>query len=236
MQKLILLTIAAGMAWAQQPASNQENIDDALRKLDSLAKNQQLAALQAQIAAAQAQLAAYQAKLEDLRTRYTDSYPEVRAVRARLEELRVQQSTLESQLARMKYLVWNGAYPAPAQPPADSPKIALPERWWKNSVTAQYLGLTADQQKRMDDVLQQFRSKLVVENDELRKQEVVMEPMVSAAPLDEAKITAQIDRVAEARAELEKTNGRMLLGIRKLLTPDQWVKLNQAFTLNLTQK
>ncbi len=28
----------------------------------------------------------------------------------------------------------------------------------------------------------------------------------------------------------------MLLGIRKLLTSDQWVKLNQAFTLSLTQK
>ena len=37
-------------------------------------------------------------------------------------------------------------------------------------------------------------------------------------------------------AELEKTNGRMLLGLRKLLTPEQWIKLNQAFTLSLTQK
>jgi Spy/CpxP family protein refolding chaperone len=120
--------------------------------------------------------------------------------------------------------------------PENLPKIALPDRWWKNPVTSEYLGLNADQQKKMDDVLQQFRSRLMVDNTELQQQEAALEPLVSAAPLDEAKITAQIDRVAEARAELEKTNGRMLLGIRKLLTPEQWVKLNQAFTLNLTQK
>lgn len=122
------------------------------------------------------------------------------------------------------------------QLPADLPKIALPDRWWRNPVTSQYLGLTADQQKKMDDVLQQFRSKLMVNNTELQQQEAALAPLVSAVPLEEAKITMQIDRVAEARAELEKTNGRMLLGIRKLLTPDQWVKLNQAFTLNLIQK
>lgn len=106
----------------------------------------------------------------------------------------------------------------------------------ENSVTSQYLALTADQQKKMDDVLQQFRLNLQKASIELQRQELAMEPLVSAAPLDEAKITGQIDRVAEARAELEKTNGRMLLGIRKLLTSDQWVKLNQAFTLSLTQK
>jgi len=42
---------------------------------------------------------------------------------------------------------------------------------------------------------------------------------------DEARIVAQIDKVAQARAELEKANARMLLGIRRVLTPDQWKKL-----------
>src|ERR1700733_10088157 len=157
MRKLILLTSAAGMVWAQQPASNQENIDDALRKLDSLAQRQQLAKMQAQIAMVQAQEASLQAKLDEMRQTYNDSYPDVKFAKARLEELRAQQSTLDTQLARMKYLIWNEGFPAPVQPSAESPKIALPDRWWKNSVTSQYLGLTADQQKKMDDVLQQFR-------------------------------------------------------------------------------
>jgi Spy/CpxP family protein refolding chaperone len=80
-------------------------------------------------------------------------------------------------------------------------------------------------------VFQQYRLKLIDLNGALQKEEITLEPLVSAEPLDEAKITAQIDRVAQARAELEKANGRMLLGIRKLLMPDQWSKLNQGFSL-----
>lgn len=131
MRTVILLAMSAGMVWAQQPASNQENIDDALRKLDSLARRQQVAALQAQIAAAQAELAAHQATLSDLRTRYTDAFPRVAYERDRIEVLQVQLRGLDTQLARMKVLIWDGVFPAPAQPAADSPKIALPDRWWK---------------------------------------------------------------------------------------------------------
>ena len=63
-------------------------------------------------------------------------------------------------------------------------------------------------------------------NAALEKEEIMMEPRVSADQVDEAKVAAEIDRIAQARAELEKANGRMLLGIRKQLTPEQWNKLN----------
>ena len=49
-----------------------------------------------------------------------------------------------------------------------------------------------------------------------------MEPLMKADQPDEGQILSQIDRVAQARAELEKANARMLLGIRKQLTPEQW--------------
>ena len=52
-----------------------------------------------------------------------------------------------------------------------------------------------------------------------------MEPMLAANPPDTNKILAQIDQTAQARAELEKANAKMLLGIRNILTPDQWTKL-----------
>ena len=42
---------------------------------------------------------------------------------------------------------------------------------------------------------------------------------------DEAQVTAQIDKVAQARANLEKSNALMLLAIRRVLTIDQWKKL-----------
>jgi Spy/CpxP family protein refolding chaperone len=49
--------------------------------------------------------------------------------------------------------------------------------------------------------------------------------MLAANPPDTNKILAQIDHTAQARAELEKANAKMLLGIRNVLTPDQWSKL-----------
>jgi protein CpxP len=100
-----------------------------------------------------------------------------------------------------------------------------PGRWWNNPELSQKLGLTADQQKRMDDIFQQSRLKLIDLNASLQKEEVVMEPLMAADQPDESKILSQIDRVAQARAELEKANARMLLGIRRVLNQEQWKKL-----------
>ena len=98
-------------------------------------------------------------------------------------------------------------------------------RWWKNPQMVEKLGLTADQQKKMDDIFQQHRLKLIDVTAAVEREEVTLEPMMAADQPDEARIVAQIDKVAQARAELEKANARMLLGIRRILTPDQWKKL-----------
>ena len=98
-------------------------------------------------------------------------------------------------------------------------------RWWNDPKIAQEVGLTADQQKKMDDIMQQHRLKLIDLNAALQKQEAVMHPLMEAEQPDEGKILAQIDAIAQARAELEKANARMLLGIRQVMTPDQWTKL-----------
>jgi len=118
-----------------------------------------------------------------------------------------------------------GAPPAPrsSRPPLER---SLPQgRWWNNPVMVQKLNLNSDQQKKMDDIFQQNRLRLVDLNANLQKEEITMEPMMAADTPDEAKILAQIDRVAQARAELEKANARFLLGIRRVLTQDQWKKL-----------
>lgn len=98
-------------------------------------------------------------------------------------------------------------------------------RWWDDPQTAQKIGLSADQQKKMDDIMQQNRLKLIDLHAALEKQETIMQPLMEADQPDETKILAQIDSIAQARAELEKANARMLLGIRQTLTPDQWTKL-----------
>ena len=104
-------------------------------------------------------------------------------------------------------------------------RIGPPGIWWHNADLIQKLNLTPDQQKKMDDILQQSRLQLIDLRANVEKQEVLMEPMLAANPPDTNKILAQIDHTAQARAELEKANAKMLLGIRNVLTPDQWTKL-----------
>jgi len=98
-------------------------------------------------------------------------------------------------------------------------------RWWNDPEVSEKLKLTDDQRKAMDDILQQHRETLVDLHGNLEKAELALDPLVQADQPNESAILAQIDRVAQARAELEKANARFLLALRAKLTPDQWKEL-----------
>jgi len=114
----------------------------------------------------------------------------------------------------------------PGRPPMERGfRGGPPGRWWSDPALVARLGLTADQQKRIDAQFQQSRLKLIDLSASLQKEEAILEPLLEADPPEEAKILLQIDRIAQARAELEKANARMLLGFRGVLSQDQWKKL-----------
>ncbi len=101
-------------------------------------------------------------------------------------------------------------------------------RWWNNPKVVERLKLTDEQRKAFDGILMEHREKLIDLRAGVEKAELEMEPLVSADQPDEARILSQIDKVAQARAELEKANARFLLAIRNKLTPEQWKQV-QAF-------
>lgn len=101
-------------------------------------------------------------------------------------------------------------------------------RWWNNPKVVEHLKLTDDQRKAFDGILLQHRETLIDLRGNVEKAELAMEPLMRDDPPNEAKILSQIDKVAQARAELEKANARYLLAIRSKLTPEQW-KLVEAF-------
>lgn len=126
--------------------------------------------------------------------------------------------------------VWAQEGPPPPMRPNRPPmerafRSGPPGRWWTDPELIQKLGLTTDQQKRIDTLFQQNRLKLIDLSAGLEKEEAILEPLLQADRPDEAQVLAQIDRIAQARAELEKANARMLLGFRGVLTLDQWKKL-----------
>lgn len=103
----------------------------------------------------------------------------------------------------------------------------MERKWWNDADVAQQLNLTPEQVKKMDTIFEQSKLQLIDLRANVEKQEVLLEPLLSANPVDTAKASIQIDKVANARADLEKSSAKMLLGIRGVLTPDQWTKLNE---------
>jgi Spy/CpxP family protein refolding chaperone len=99
--------------------------------------------------------------------------------------------------------------------------------WWNNPTVAAKLKLTDTQRKAMDDTLQQHRESLIDMRGTLQKAELELEPMMKEDQPNEGNILAQIDKIAQARAELEKANARFLLAIRSKLTPEQWKQVQE---------
>jgi Spy/CpxP family protein refolding chaperone len=98
-------------------------------------------------------------------------------------------------------------------------------QWWNNPRMVERLKLTDDQRKAMDGILQDHKMTLVDLHANLEKSELAMQPLMKADQPNEGAILAQIDKVAQARAELEKANARFLLALRAKLTPDQWKQM-----------
>jgi Spy/CpxP family protein refolding chaperone len=98
-------------------------------------------------------------------------------------------------------------------------------QFWNNPQTVASLKLTDDQRKAMDGILQQHKMTLIDLRANLEKAEVTMQPLMKADQPNENAILASIDKVAQARAELEKANARFLLALRGQLTADQWKQL-----------
>lgn len=98
-------------------------------------------------------------------------------------------------------------------------------KWWKDAALVKELGISDAQVQQMEKIFTDSRLKLVDAKGALEKAEIQLEPMMDADRPDETAILAQIDKVAGARAELEKTNARMNLAIRRVLSAEQWKKL-----------
>lgn len=108
-------------------------------------------------------------------------------------------------------------------------------RWWDNPHIAKKLGLTHEQQKKMDRIFQSYRPKLMDLHANLHKQEGILGPLIGADNPNESKILAQIDVVAQARANLEKEFARMLLGLQRQLSHEQWEQLRAMYHKHMEQ-
>ena len=119
------------------------------------------------------------------------------------------------------------APPMARRPGGPGPGMDLrgPGKWWKNSALMTKIGVSDEQVQKIEKIFQDHRLDLVDLHAALEKQEAILDPLIEADQPDESQVITQIDKVAQARANLEKSNAQMLLAIRRVLTVDQWKKL-----------
>jgi len=74
-------------------------------------------------------------------------------------------------------------------------------KWWQNPSMARKLGLTRDQQRKLEDVFQQHRLKLIDLTASLDREQAILDPLLASDHPQESSVLAQFDRVAQARLE-----------------------------------
>ena len=99
--------------------------------------------------------------------------------------------------------------------------------WWTNTGLVERLGLTDDQKARIERAFENHRERIMSSTEALEKEEAQLARMLEAESIDRNGLHAQIDRVIQARGEVERVNAAMTLEMREVLTRAQWVQLPQ---------
>jgi Spy/CpxP family protein refolding chaperone len=120
--------------------------------------------------------------------------------------------------------------PQSGQRPPDGGRAGLQlgpagQRWWDDRGYVKNLKLRPEQQARMDAIFEQNRTALVSHFESVQQAEAQLNELASTPEPDEGALFAQIDRVEQARADLEKANTHLLLQLRKEMDPEQIQKL-----------
>jgi beta-lactamase regulating signal transducer with metallopeptidase domain len=97
--------------------------------------------------------------------------------------------------------------------------------WWTDPQLILRLGLTDDQRAKIERAYESHRPSILSSRENLRNEEARQARLLEADPVDGQAVLAQIDRVVEARAQVERASAAMNLEVRGYLTPVQWMQL-----------
>ncbi len=122
----------------------------------------------------------------------------------------------------------SGGFVSPTRKPAEIPSAS--GKWWKNSSVVRTLELSEAQIAQLEAVYLQHQARLASLRFDLLQQEEQLKALLVADRVDERGAAAQMQLVANARLSLEMENGDMTLGMRRVLTADQWRKLEKLWS------
>jgi Spy/CpxP family protein refolding chaperone len=101
-----------------------------------------------------------------------------------------------------------------------------PRPWWEGEL-AKDLNLSDSQTKQILQTREDFRARMIETRQAVNHAEQDVEAVFNEDPVDQAKASEAINRLAEAHAEATKAISEMELKFRMILTAQQWQDLKQ---------
>ncbi|HEY3172559.1 MAG TPA: periplasmic heavy metal sensor [Thermoanaerobaculia bacterium] len=101
----------------------------------------------------------------------------------------------------------------------------LPEgKWWKRPRLAAEINLTSDQAREIESIFSRARPELIDRKAVLEKKQGELQDALEGNA-DRRTVSARVEAVENARAELQKARILMVLDMKQVLKPDQWERL-----------
>lgn len=100
-------------------------------------------------------------------------------------------------------------------------------RWWDNRSVAQQIGLSREQQKKMDTIFNANKPAILDSYKAFLKAQSELDRVNKDSSTDKAKIFAAVDAVNQARSTLQKATLVMLMQIREQMDSAQIEKLQK---------
>jgi len=105
-----------------------------------------------------------------------------------------------------------------------SPAAAQGFKWWMADQYKRELSLTPEQSRKLEEVFQASLPSLRAQKKALDEADKQFQQVMERG--NYSSVMEHVDHLEAARASLNRTRTMMLVNMRKLLTTDQWLKLD----------
>lgn len=90
------------------------------------------------------------------------------------------------------------------------------------------LGLNQDQTKAIEDVLIEARKKNIRLRADAKVARIELGQLIMEGEVDSASVNAKVDEIARLRGDILRQRADAVVGVRKILTPEQQAKADRA--------
>ena len=111
---------------------------------------------------------------------------------------------------------------------ADAQESLPAGKWWKRPAVVRQLGLTADQQDRLDSVFLRHANVLIDLRAEIDKRSLALRSELDRAQLDRQSIANLAQQIGDSRSRLFQQELLMLVDMRAVLTTEQWTRVRRV--------